>query len=76
MRAAASVPVQIRLLGPCSFPLLRQPVAQHLDRVTTPVPRLSDEGGARKNVAERAYKKLGVHDRSEAVARARELGLI
>jgi hypothetical protein len=50
VRAAASVPVQIRLLGPFSFPLLRQPVAQHLDRVTsTPVPRLSDEGGARKN---------------------------
>ena len=32
--SAASAPAQIRLLVPFSFPLLRQPVAQHLDRVT------------------------------------------
>ena len=77
MRAAASVPVQIRLLRPFSFPLFRQPVAQSVDRVTSNQSLgLSDEGGARKNAASVHNKKLGVHNHGDAVARARKLGLI
>jgi len=38
--------------------------------------KLSISRGAAKERAERAYKKLGVHSRAEAVARARDLGLI
>ncbi len=38
--------------------------------------KLSISRGAAKERAERAYKKLGVHSRAEAVARARDLHLI
>jgi DNA-binding CsgD family transcriptional regulator len=38
--------------------------------------RLGISRSAAKERAERAYKKLGVHNRADAVARARELGLI
>lgn len=38
--------------------------------------KLSISRGAAKQRAERAYKKLGVHSRAEAVARARDLHLI
>jgi DNA-binding CsgD family transcriptional regulator len=38
--------------------------------------RLGISRSAAKDRAERAYKKLGVHTRADAVARARELGLI
>jgi DNA-binding NarL/FixJ family response regulator len=38
--------------------------------------KLGISRGAAKERAERAYKKLGVHSRAEAVTRARELGLI
>jgi DNA-binding CsgD family transcriptional regulator len=38
--------------------------------------RLGISRGAAKSRAERAYRKLGVHTRAEAVARARALGLI
>lgn len=38
--------------------------------------KLGISRSAAKDRAERAYKKLGVHNRAEAVSRARELGLI
>jgi DNA-binding NarL/FixJ family response regulator len=38
--------------------------------------KLGISRSAAKERAERAYKKLGVHNRAEAVSRARELGLI
>ena len=38
--------------------------------------KLGISRSAAKERAERAYKKLGVHNRADAVARARELGLI
>ena len=38
--------------------------------------KLGISRSAAKDRAERAYKKLGVHSRAEAVSRARELGLI
>ena len=38
--------------------------------------KLKISRSAAKERAERAYKKLGVHNRADAVARARELGLI
>lgn len=38
--------------------------------------KLGISRGAARERAERAYKKLGVHSRAEAVTRARELGLI
>jgi DNA-binding NarL/FixJ family response regulator len=38
--------------------------------------KLGISRSAAKERAERAYKKLGVHSRAEAVSRARELGLI
>jgi len=38
--------------------------------------KLGISRSAAKERAERAYKKLGVHSRGEAVARARALGLI
>jgi DNA-binding CsgD family transcriptional regulator len=38
--------------------------------------KLEISRSAAKERAERAYKKLGVHNRTDAVARARELGLI
>lgn len=38
--------------------------------------KLEISRSAAKERAERAYKKLGVHNRADAVARARELGLI
>jgi len=38
--------------------------------------KLGISRSAAKERAERAYKKLGVHSRADAVSRARELGLI
>ena len=38
--------------------------------------RLGISRSAAKDRAERAYRKLGVHSRADAVTRARELGLI
>jgi DNA-binding CsgD family transcriptional regulator len=38
--------------------------------------KLGISRSAAKERAERAYKKLGVHNRADAVARARELGSI
>jgi DNA-binding NarL/FixJ family response regulator len=38
--------------------------------------KLGISRSAAKDRAERTYKKLGVHNRAEAVSRARELGLI
>ena len=38
--------------------------------------KLGISRSAAKERAERAYKKLGVHSRAEAVSRARDLGLI
>ena len=38
--------------------------------------KLGISRSAAKERAERAYKKLDVHNRADAVARARELGLI
>jgi DNA-binding NarL/FixJ family response regulator len=38
--------------------------------------KLGISRSAAKDRAARTYKKLGVHNRAEAVSRARELGLI
>ena len=55
-------PPSILTFGPMTFALVAD--------------KLGISRSAAKERAERAYKKLGVHNRADAVARARELGLI
>jgi DNA-binding NarL/FixJ family response regulator len=65
-RAASITPAEIRVLRYLPTPLTFALIAD----------KLGISRGAAKSRAERAYKKLGVHDRADAVKRARELRVV